>query len=312
MKFDYGTVVNALRQEAQTQIDLHPLRNDRCTPLFFCHAKPTDQVFLLFHSFTASPDQLRDIGSALFQAGYNVILPLLPGHGLQGTWNADFPPPLPLHRRIYEEFAIRWFKRSRILGRSITLGGIGTGATLATGFAVQHPSAIQRLLLLDPYMPAISATSSPLGPYQLVTRPQSHLQVDTQPNEGRNDRSEDPYWQWIIPRQGESPAGYPGFNLRSLQIWFDIAQDVFKRVQVSPLPPVLVVGSERERALGDETSRLFCEYIRQYQPKTWHIYYNVVLDLTHALLTARPEAEPQYLARLIEQYAQIALNGSAA
>jgi pimeloyl-ACP methyl ester carboxylesterase len=312
MKFDYGTVVNALRQEAQTQTDLQPLRNDRCSSLFFCHAKPTDQVFLLFHSFTASPDQLREIGSALFQAGYNIIIPLLPGHGLQGTWNADSPPPLPLHRRVYEEFAMRWFKRSRILGKSITLGGIGTGATLATDFAVQHPSAIQRLLLLDPYMPAISATATPLLPYQLVTMPHPNVHPGTESSHQGNDRTEDPYWEWIIPRQGESPAGYDGFNLRSLQIWFEIAQEVFKRVQMSPLPPVLVVGSERERALGDESSRLFCEYIRQYQPKTWHIYYNLVLDLTHALLTARPEAEPQYLARLIEQYAQLALNGSAA
>jgi pimeloyl-ACP methyl ester carboxylesterase len=320
MKFDYGTVVNALRQEAQTQTQLQPLRNDRCNSLFLCHSKPADQVFLLFHSFTASPDQLREIGSAIFQAGYNVIIPLLPGHGLQGTWNYDSPPPLPLHRRIYEEFAMRWFKRSRILGKSITLGGGGTGATLATDFAVQHPSAIQRLLLLDPYMPATSATPTPLLPYQLVTMPhtnpqpgpQSSHQSSNESSNQKNNQAEESYWEWIIPRQGEPPAGYDGFNLRSLQIWFEIAQEVFKRVQVSPLPPVLVVGSERERALGDETSRLFCEYIRQYQPKTWHIYYNVVLDLTHALFTGRPEVQPQYLACLIEQYAQVALNASAA
>lgn len=297
MKFDYGTVVNALRQEAQTQTHLQPLRNDRCNSLFFCHPQGTDQVFLFFHTFTASPDQLRDIGFALFQAGYNVIIPLLPGHGLAGTWGVASPPPLPLHRRVYEEFALRWFKRSRILGKSITLGGVGTGATLATAFAVQHPSTIQRLLLLDPYMPSTAAMPDPILPYQLVTTPQTN-------------ELEEPYWQWIIPRQGEIPAGYDGFNLRSLQIWFELAQDVFRRVQVSPLPPVLVVGSERERALGNETSLLFCEYIRQYQPKTWHIYYNLVLDLTHALLTGRPEVEPQYLAHLIEQYVQLAVNGA--
>lgn len=308
MKFDYGTVVNALRQEAQTQFNLQPLRNDRCNPLFFCHPQPTDQVFLLFHTFTASPDQLREIGLALFQAGYNVIIPLLPGHGIQGTWNYAAPPPLPLHRRIYEEFALRWFKRSRILGKTITLGGVGTGATLATDFAVQHPSAIQRLLLLDPYMPSTSTTPDPLLPYQLVIMPQRMPQTIPEITPQTNG-TEDAYWQWIIPRQGETPAGYDGFNFRSLQIWFELAQEVFKRTQMSPLPPVLVVGSERERALGDETSRLFCEYIRQYQPKTWHIYYNLVLDLTHALLTARPEAEPQYLARLIQQYAQLEMSG---
>ncbi|MEY2976175.1 MAG: hypothetical protein RLZZ435_312 [Cyanobacteriota bacterium] len=292
MKFDYSTVVNALRQEADTQANLQPLRNDRCNPLFFCHPKPTNQVFLLFHTFTASPDQLRDVGYALFEAGYNVVIPLLPGHGLQGTWSCASPPPLPLHRRVYEEFALRWLKRSRILGDSIALGGVGTGATLATGLAAQCPSQIQRLLLLDPYMPSASSSPHPLLPYQLVTTTQT-------------DATGEPYWQWIIPRQAETLAGYDGFPPRSLEVWFELAQEVWKRSQVSPLPPVLVVGSERERALADETSRLFCEYVRQYQPKAWHLYYNLVLDLSHALLSALPEVDSQYLARLIQQYAKL-------
>ncbi|MGA0197812.1 MAG: hypothetical protein ACO3NK_01575, partial [Prochlorotrichaceae cyanobacterium] len=209
-----------------------------------------------------------------------------------GTWSCAAPPPLPLHRRVYEEFALRWLKRSRILGDSIALGGVGTGATLATGLAAQCPSQIQRLLLLDPYMPSASSSPHPLLPYQLVTTTQT-------------DATGEPYWQWIIPRQAETLAGYDGFPPRSLEVWFELAQEVWKRSQVSPLPPVLVVGSERERALADETSRLFCEYVRQYQPKAWHLYYNLVLDLSHALLSALPEVDSQYLARLIQQYAKL-------
>ena len=297
MKFDYNLVINALRQEADAQAQVQPLRNDRCRSIFWFHPQPAPKIFLLFHSFTTAPYEFAEIAQALFQDGYNVVVPLLPGHGLVGSWNALMPPPLPLHSRVYEEFALRWFKRSRVLGKTIALGGIGTGATLAAWLGLQYPHVVERLFLLDPCLCLTPPpeTGSPT-PYPLVTVPCT------------NDRGES-YQQWVVPRQSESLPGYEGFSQRSLQVWLDLKTEVQKRSQVSPLPPVLLVGSERERALGEETSRLFCEQIRQYQPKAWHLYFDRVLDISHTLRTNFLEAgEELHLTRLVKQYANLSVS----
>ncbi len=309
MKFDYSPVINALRQEAQIQAQVQPLRNDRCRSIFGFHPHPTLKVFLLFHSFTAAPYQFAEIAQGLFEEGYNVVVPLLPGHGLAGSWNHIMPPPLPLHRRVYEEFALRWFKRSRVLGKTIALGGIGTGGTLAAWLGLQYPQVVDRLFLLDPCLPDLShrpyrsegCQTSQTAPFSsdlvspLVTTPQQ-------------DSTGELYRQWVRPRQGESLPGYEGFSQRSLQVWFDLTLEIQKRSLMSPLPPVLLVGSERERALGDETSRLFCEQVRQYQSKAWHLYFDRVLDLSHALLTNFSGlGEDTQLTRLIKQYANLEL-----
>ena len=306
MKFDYNPVINALRQEARSQAQVQPLRNDRCQPIFGFHPHPTSKVFLLFHSFTAAPYQFADIAQALFEEGYNVVVPLLPGHGLAGSWNQIMPPPLPLHRRVYEEFALRWFKRSRVLGQTIALGGVGTGGTLAAWLGLQSPQAIDRLFLLDPCLPNVSrphGSEASTEPFIFASTLVSPFVTTPHP-----DATGELYRQWIIPRQEESLPGYEGFSQRSLQVWFDITLEIQKRSLMSPLPPVLLVGSERERALGDETSRLFCEQVRQYQAKAWHLYCDRVLDLSHAFLTSFSDiAEETHLTRLLKQYANLEL-----
>jgi hypothetical protein len=88
-------------------------------------------------------------------------------------------------------------------------------------------------------------------------------------------------------------------------VWFELATEVSQRSQVSPFPPLLVVGSEWERALRDDRSRLFCEHARRYQPQAWHIYYASVLDVGHQLLTGQRLEEMQPLAQLIQQYATL-------
>ena len=303
MKFDYKPVTQALRQEAQAQSKVQPLRSDRCQSLFFFHSKPTPKAFLLFHGFTAGPYQLQSVGKTLFEAGYNVVIPLLPGHGLVGLWNQKTPPPLPLHQRIYEEFALRWFKRSRVLGKHIGIGGLGTGATLATWLGSKYPQVINRLALVDPYFPPIHQASpyaDPLLPYNLVT-------------EALMDQAGDRFWRWIVPRQAEPPLGYEGFSPRTIQVWLDLAQGVYKRTQTVALPPTLVVGSERERAVGDETSRLFCEHIRQFQPQSWHLYCRAVLDLNHVLLNPSSlEEQSRNLCHLLKQYAHLDLETATA
>jgi len=82
--FDYSTTIDAIAQQAKTREDALPLRNEKCRSKFFFQPNPAPKVCLFFHGFTAGPYQFEPLGEALFQAGYNVLVPLQPGHGIAG------------------------------------------------------------------------------------------------------------------------------------------------------------------------------------------------------------------------------------
>lgn len=81
---NYAATIAAIVQRTQVREDALPLRNLACRSRFFFQANPTEKVCLFFHGFTAGPYQFVPMGEAFFRAGYNVIIPLMPGHGEAG------------------------------------------------------------------------------------------------------------------------------------------------------------------------------------------------------------------------------------
>ena len=135
---DYSTTTAAIIEQAKS-IEQIPIRNEACRSKIFLHPHPTAKVFLFFHGFTAGPYQFEPIGQKLFDAGYNVLVPLQPGHGIAGNWKVDNPPPLPTEREIYQEFALSWLKVAQNLGQQVIVGGLSTGGNLAATLALEHP-----------------------------------------------------------------------------------------------------------------------------------------------------------------------------
>ena len=90
---------------------------------------------LLVHGLTATTAEVRPLAKNLFQAGYTVAGPLLPGHGTTPhdcnavRWEAW----LESVEAAYEELARRC--------RRVFVGGESTGALLAIHLAVSHPEA---------------------------------------------------------------------------------------------------------------------------------------------------------------------------
>ena len=52
-------------------------------PRIFYHGKPTEDVIILSHGLSDSPHYVKAIGKKFYKTGCNVILTLLPGHGLK-------------------------------------------------------------------------------------------------------------------------------------------------------------------------------------------------------------------------------------
>ena len=105
----------------------------------FYHGKTTPDVIILTHGLSDSPYYVKDIGRKFFKAGCNVILILLPGHGL-----------VKIGVKMEEEKLKRkWSKEldmavsvSKTLGKRISLGGFSTGACLSLNKALRDPKLI--------------------------------------------------------------------------------------------------------------------------------------------------------------------------
>jgi len=108
------------------------------------HGKPTDNVIVLVHGLTDSPFYMSAIAADFAQAGFNVILPLLPGHGLNR--------PGRVFRKLKHTDWIHTVDAAcqvaQSLGNKVSIGGLSTGGALAVHRAIHQPATITGGLFL--------------------------------------------------------------------------------------------------------------------------------------------------------------------
>ncbi len=111
---------------------------------FFWRAGPIG--VLLLHGFTATTTEVRLLGDDLFQAGYTVSAPLLPGHGTT---------PLDLNKqrwRNWTDCVERAYHRLREQCGTVFVAGESMGGLLTLHLAAHHPELAGILL----FAPALS------------------------------------------------------------------------------------------------------------------------------------------------------------
>ncbi len=106
---------------------------DHCFPALFTTGQKEPNAIVLVHGLTDSPYFMRAIGRHFHRLGFNVVMPLLQGHGLrepkgmQGVSLAEW--------RENVAFALATGRR---LGDRVSIGGLSTGGTLSIDAAL-HP-----------------------------------------------------------------------------------------------------------------------------------------------------------------------------
>jgi len=257
---DYSNITAALVRETRTRETLS-LMNDNCRSRFLLQAQRTSKVCLFFHGFTATPEQFLPIGEAFFQAGYNVVIPLLPGHGLAGNWDSDNPPPLPEEQHIYQRFGLYWLEQVQALGEQVVIGGLSGGSTLAAWLALERPESIHRALLFAPYL----SNSNLLVDFIVKIMPI--------------------YFQWRTEESAIS-YGYDGFVMPALRVFMDMGQDLLDRAKNSTAAaPCFIIGSECDRAVDDNENQDLYESLVKLQPKCWYYSFDKVFDIHHNMMT---------------------------
>lgn len=97
-------------------------------PRVFHHGKKTEHVIVLTHGLSDSPGYMADIGRRFYRAGLNVILTLLPGHGLNDPDDAFEDSELDTYWR---QTIDRSVELAGSFGEVISLGGFSTGGALS-------------------------------------------------------------------------------------------------------------------------------------------------------------------------------------
>jgi pimeloyl-ACP methyl ester carboxylesterase len=257
---DYSTLTATLVQAVAAAEDALSLMNANCCSQFLLHPQPTDKVFLFFHGFTAAPAQFVPIGKTFFKAGYNVLIPLLPGHGVAGKWDSDSPPPLPEDRQIYQQFGQDWLHWVQDLGQEVVLGGLSGGATLSIWLALEHPELVDQTLLFAPYL----RNSNVVLDWVIRT-----LNI---------------YFEWKN-EPGTAHFGYPGFRMPALRVFLEMGQEIFDRVENHPTARSLIVSSGSDAAVSNKDLRVLFESIRQQHPKSWYHCFDKEFDIPHTMMT---------------------------
>jgi esterase/lipase len=220
----------------------------------------SDKVCLFFHGFTAIPEQFAIIGKAFYRAGYHVLIPLLPGHGIAGEWNGDNPPPLPEDQQLYQKFGLHWLEIARSTGKEVIIGGLSGGSTLAAWLALEHPEQIDKALIFAPYLSG------------------SNKVVDL------FVRIFNIYFQWRHDPQVVS-FGYDGFVMPALRLFLDMGTEILAKAQTQKAAPMLIVSSESDRAVGNREHEKLFNAVIQSQPKSWYVCFDDVLDIPHNMMT---------------------------
>ncbi|MDZ7957547.1 MAG: alpha/beta fold hydrolase [Aulosira sp. DedQUE10] len=259
MTVSIQTTAEILEQVHQSESRVR-LKNEACRSKFFVHPHSTSKVCLFLHGFTAGPYQFEPIGKAFFNKGYNVLVPLQPGHGLSGEWNRQNPAPLPTDIQTYQQFVLNWLEIAKTLGEEVVVGGLSTGGTLAAWLALEYPQLIDRALLFTPY----------LGSHQLIF----DWLIKILPI----------YFEWFN-KDASGNFGYKGFRLPALRIFLELGEKVLQQAQSSVAAPILMVCSEGDRAVSRSKQQDFFTTVLKQQPKSWYYCFDDSLHIEHRMMT---------------------------
>jgi len=133
--------INGYRHEIVSPV----LRGKGNYPFILSHNRFTNHVIILTHGLSDSPYYMEAIGQRFFNAGANVIFPLLYAHGLK------YPDSAMQEWGLYHKWKSdidATLTMAKMMGKHISLGGLSTGGALSLNALLRDPSQITGGLFL--------------------------------------------------------------------------------------------------------------------------------------------------------------------
>jgi alpha-beta hydrolase superfamily lysophospholipase len=204
------------------------LRGQGNEPVLLLRDEPTPDVIVLTHGLSDSPYYVSAIARRFFSAGAQVVMPLLPAHGLIDPDAAMEAKDLPDQWRATEYNAV---EVANLLGSRVSVGGFSTGGALSLDVAMQRPEQVQGPLFLFSAALAVGALNELAGRSLLIV-PAIALAQDG-----------------VYEGVGPNPYKYPRFTQYGGLRLTEIVKDNRARFQKQgPTQPVFAVHSIHDAA----------------------------------------------------------------
>ncbi len=168
-----------------------------CRTTLMEHGAESELAVVLLHGFTNCPEQFRMLGTILYEAGCNVVIPLVPDHGSENRMTTALADLTAEEMTAMCDLAV---DAAAGLGRRTVVVGLSSGGTMAAWIA-QH-RAVHRVLVLSPVagVPGLSP---------VLTRPATSFAL-LWPNQ---------FWWWDAQLKEEVPGppyAYPRYATRGM------------------------------------------------------------------------------------------------
>lgn len=147
-----------------------PEIQEHCHPVLY-KAHPGKKFrgsIILLHGFTPCPQQYFDLASqVLAPEGFNVYLPLLPGHGRLWKNDVSDVSAIPNSRNWqegYGSFIDMIAAMAKELPQPVSIGGLSLGATLTLWSVQRYPDLYEKAVILTPFL-SVSKEGHPLAAF---------------------------------------------------------------------------------------------------------------------------------------------------
>ena len=243
----------------------HPKLRVGNGPRIFYHGDQSRDVIVLTHGFTDSPFYVQDIAGCFFREGCNVVMPLLPAHGL-------IKPDVAIRDEMLD---IKWRDTidssvaiARLLGERVSIGGFSTGAALSLNKILRHSEMIEGGLFL------FSAALS-LGKV-----------LDTVGNSGVVEWAVGFFLdRTAVPGAGPDPYKYPVLPSAVASEIIEVIQENNEKLRTfGQLPqPVFAAHSHKDTTASIQG---VIDFLAQYVPADNQRFFEVE-EIKHAALTLK-------------------------
>lgn len=251
--------------------DNEDLVHDVCITKVFDHGAPTEHVLVLFHGFSTCPEQFHDLGKQYFDAGYNVLIPRLPYHGLKDRLTDKLAK---LTAEELASFGDKVIDIAHGLGEKITVMGISGGGTLTVWLA-QNRADIDHAF---PIAPLFGLAMVPPLFTKLFT--QIFMTVPV-------------FFVWWDPRtKAENPYSiyyaYPRYPMRGVAEILRLA--IATQAQAESKPPAagsitMVINDAEPAVSNQEIGRLLKSWQKHGKSNLSEFHFESAMNLPHDIIT---------------------------
>ena len=230
-----GTFQEAMDLADELQAADGPEVNPRCRSEVIDQGQRTEKAVVLLHGYTNCPAQFSALARAYADAGYNVVVPRLPGHGEADRLTTALSDIDPAAVTETGDLAV---DIAAGLGEELTVVGLSGGGTLAGWLASERDEVTDAVLIAPLVVPKVVPEFA-VAPVARASRfiPDAFLWWDSD----LRDALDDP------------PYAYPRFSLRSLGAFLAIGRDTqtTEPARETPLERLVVVANENDAAVSN-------------------------------------------------------------